>query len=106
MALDIALRLRTPPAQSLQQVVFSFNPALAISRLRVDNQPMPFTHEQGLLTVRLAEPLAPGGTVTLAVSADGIAPWPAICCCSRQAPRPAGTRRRWTSCAKNCLPDT
>ena len=72
LALDIALRLRAPPAQSLQQLVFSFNPALAVSDLRADDQPVPFAHEEGLLTVKLAEPLAPGAAVTLALSAHGV----------------------------------
>ena len=72
LALDIALRLRAPPEQPLAQLVLSFNPALAVSHLRVDNQPAPFTHERGLLTVQLAEPIAPGDAVTVAVSADGV----------------------------------
>ena len=72
LALDIALRLRAPGEQPLGQLVFSFNPALAVSKLRVDDQPAPFAHEHGLLTVTLAEPLAPGGAVTLALSAGGV----------------------------------
>ena len=72
LALDIALRLRAPPEEPLVQLVFSFNPSLAVSRLRVDDQPVPFTHEQGLLAVQLAEPLAPGDAVTVALSADGV----------------------------------
>ena len=72
LVLDIALRLRAPAERSLEQLVFSFNPGFAVSQLRVDDQPAQFAHEQGLLTVELAEPLAPGDAVTLALSAKGV----------------------------------
>ncbi|MDE0193144.1 MAG: hypothetical protein OXQ90_17460 [Gammaproteobacteria bacterium] len=72
LGLDVEMQLTAPPHAALSNLVFSFNPGLEISALRVDNEATPFSHELGLLNVELAEPLAAGSPVTLTLQADGL----------------------------------
>ena len=72
LGLDLEMQLTAPPHADLSNLVFSFNPGLEVTALRVDNEATPFTHELGLLNVELPERLAAGSPVTLAVQAEGL----------------------------------
>lgn len=72
MDLDLEMQLRAPSHADLPDLVFSFNPGLEVAALRVDDQATPFSHELGLLTVELPEPLAAGSPVTVALHAKGL----------------------------------
>ena len=72
LALDLELQLAVPPDGELGTLVFSFNPGLEISELRVDNDAMPFSHQLGLLNVELPEPLAAGASAIVRLQAAGL----------------------------------
>lgn len=71
LELDLELRVRAPDV-ALEHLVFSFNPGLALSEVTVDVGDATFRHEDGVLTVALAEPLAAGATATLSLRAAGV----------------------------------
>ena len=70
LRLELDYQLTAPAAQSLDQLVFSFNPGMTIDELRVAGEQHPFTHESGLLTVSV--PLAAGAGAELSLAARGI----------------------------------
>lgn len=71
LAIDIELALMAAGDASTSQIVFSFNPGMRISALRMEGM-AGFEHEQGLLRVRLNDPLPPGASRTLALRAEGV----------------------------------
>ena len=70
VGIDIVLRLNMH--RNLQALVFSLNPAMRITDVRVGQQGAAFRHEDGLLTVDLPAPVAAGATLTLGVVASGV----------------------------------
>lgn len=70
--LDLEMQLAAPPHADLPNLVFSFNPGLEVATIRVDDKATPFSHQLGLLTVELPEPLAAGPPVTVALQANGL----------------------------------
>ena len=71
LELDLELRVRAADV-ALEHLVFSFNPGLRLADVAVDGGDAPFQHADGLLTVHLAEPLAPGSEAVLALRAAGV----------------------------------
>lgn len=71
LSVDVEMQVRAARL-NLSTLLFSFNPALAVSELTVDGDPTPFRHEHGLLTIDLPEPLASGSGAKLALRATGI----------------------------------
>ena len=56
----------------LDELLFSLNPALEVSELLLDGDPVASTHESGLLRVALPIPLHAGQSVELAITAAGV----------------------------------
>ena len=54
------------------RLVYSFNPALEVAELRLNDTPVPFRHEEGLLIVELPEPLVGRSRAQLSWRATGI----------------------------------
>lgn len=70
LGIDIVLHLNI--RRNLHALVFSLNPAMRITDIRIANEGAAFRHEDGLLTVDLSAPVAAGDTLTLAVVASGM----------------------------------
>ena len=70
--LDLVLRIETPVDGTQSPMLFSFNPGLRISDLRLDNLATPYEHESGLLRVELPDALVGGSPTTLQVRAAGV----------------------------------
>ena len=70
LGLDLVYGLRA--VDSLDELLFSFNPGLEVAELRLDGAPVDATHDLGILRVPLPEPLAAGERVELAISAAGV----------------------------------
>ena len=71
LAIDIELALTAAGDAPISRLVFSFNPGMSVSALRMEGM-AGFEHEQGLLRVRLNDPLPPGASRTLALRAEGV----------------------------------
>ena len=67
--LDIEVQLAAPATTAL---VFSFNPGLAVTGVRLGNTEVPFLHNDGLLVVEPPPGLARDSQTTLALAASGI----------------------------------
>ena len=67
LELDYHLEVASPT----RELLFSFNPGLSVSEVRVDGTPAASTHEAGLLRIELAEPRAGGERVHLELTAAG-----------------------------------
>lgn len=67
---DVTLKLRAP--RPLKSLVFSFNPGMRVTTVRVDDVGADFTHHNGLLTVDLTTPMAAGSRAAMSVRASGI----------------------------------
>ena len=70
LALDIEATYTTPAAMP-EALVFTLNPGLAISALRIDGQDVDFTFDAGLLTIQRPPTPGPEGSSTLSVEAAG-----------------------------------
>lgn len=66
LAIDIEMAV-TAPREPADRLLFSFNPGLAISDLRVNGEPGEFTHALGLLAI----PSPEASEFTLAIRAEG-----------------------------------
>lgn len=76
---DVTATLRAPSAYDagadpldLNELVFSLNPGMRVTALRVDGAETAFTHQHGLLSVALPAPLKAGSRTELALRAAGI----------------------------------
>ena len=72
LVLDIEMRLTSPASGSLDELLFSFNPGMEVDAVRIDGEPMTFTHADGLLSVALPKPLEAGSSVVMSLDAQGI----------------------------------
>ena len=73
LAFQLAYTLRVPDAAPVEPLTFTLNPDMAVREVRLDGQATTdFEHDRGLFEVALPESVAPGQTVTLAVSAAGV----------------------------------
>ena len=70
LELDLEMRLSAPT--DLTTLVFSFNPGLVVSEVRLGNAETRFVHNDGLLVVEPPLGLAKGSEATLALVASGI----------------------------------
>ena len=70
LELDLEMRLSAPT--DLTSLVFSFNPGLVVSEVRLGNAEARFVHNDGLLVVEPPLGLAKGSETTLALVASGI----------------------------------
>jgi hypothetical protein len=71
--LDLAVRIAAPPDQALERALFSLNPGEHVERVAATGGgELEFTHEDGLLDVRLPSPLAPGEETTLEMRIAGV----------------------------------
>ena len=70
LRLELDYALTTPAMQSLDELVFSFNPGMTVDELRIGGQEQSFTHEAGLLIVPMR--LAAGASADLSIVASGI----------------------------------
>lgn len=68
--LDIEMQLAAPTDPAA--LVFSFNPGLAVTALRLGNTEVPFLHNDGLLVVEPPPGLARHSETTLALVASGV----------------------------------
>ena len=59
-------------ASDLDELVFSFNPGMHVTALRVDGAEATFTHRHGLLSVALSVPIRAGSSAELSLRAVGI----------------------------------
>ncbi len=72
LALDATLAFRAPATSPLERALWSFNPGLSVTSLTdASGRTLAFRHEAGLLEVDLPEPLAPGASTTLRLTASG-----------------------------------
>ena len=71
LAIDVEIALTAAGDAPIRQLVFSFNPGMSISALRMDGM-AGFDHQHGLLTIRLTDPLPPGASRMLALQAEGV----------------------------------
>lgn len=72
LALDLEISFRSPPQASLDRALFSLNPGLEIGGVSgPGGQQLEHTFENGLLEVKLAQPLAPAAEITLRLQAAG-----------------------------------
>ena len=72
LAMDLALTVAAPPDASLARLRFSLNPGLATSAVAVDGVPAAATHVDGILTIKLDEPLSPAAEAALSLRAGGV----------------------------------
>ena len=72
LRIELEYGLSAPTATSLTELTFSFNPAMAISELRLNGGLATYRHENGLLIVEPSAPLAAGEQATLAIVAAGV----------------------------------
>ena len=76
VGIDLALHLRAH--REIRTLVFSFNPAMRVAKLRPSSEghaaieSVAFRHEDGLLVVDVAKPLAAGETLVLELGASGV----------------------------------
>ena len=70
LELDLEMHLVAPTDSAA--LVFSFNPGLAVTEVRLGNADVPFRHNDGLLTVEPPQGLAQHAKTTLALVASGI----------------------------------
>lgn len=70
LRLDATLRVRTEAQQDA--LVFRFNPGMEIAHVRAGGDTLEHRHENGLLDVRLARPLAAGDAMELSLLATGV----------------------------------
>ena len=70
LELDLEMRLTAPT--DLTTLVFSFNPGLGVTAVRLGNAEVPFMHHDGLLVVEPPQGLAPDSRITLALVASGV----------------------------------
>ena len=70
LGLDLELRLSVPA--DLTALVFSFNPGLAVTQVRLGDTEAPFVHHDGLLVVEPLQGVAQETKTTLALVASGI----------------------------------
>ena len=70
LGLKLVYGLTAP--ERLDELVFSFNPGLEVSELRLDGVSAASSHEAGLLRVALPTPLQPGDRVELQIAAAGV----------------------------------
>ncbi|NJN64890.1 MAG: hypothetical protein HC882_08405 [Acidobacteria bacterium] len=66
------LEAKAPNSSSLSRALFTLNPGMAVSAVRVGGASASFTHEDGLLDIALPRPFAPGEVFTIEVEADGV----------------------------------
>ena len=72
LEMELDLRFRPRGDTSLDQAIFTLNPGLEVGAVHGDSgQALNYTHENGLLSVRLAPSLAPGEERTVGVSISG-----------------------------------
>ncbi|MDX1387809.1 MAG: hypothetical protein R3344_01370 [Acidobacteriota bacterium] len=72
LSLDLTLRITTPPGTPLDTALFSLNPGIEVERVATtDGGDLEFTHENGLLDVRLPGTLQPSDEIALHVLAQG-----------------------------------
>ena len=71
LRLDLDMEVSARQA-ALSKLVFSFNPGLEVTKLRLDGEETPFHHEQGLLAVQPVEPLVPNTPAKLTLRAAGV----------------------------------
>lgn len=79
LSVDVTATLRTLSADDegtdpndLDELVFSLNPGMRVTALRVDGVETAFTHQHGLLSVALPAPLTAGSRAELALRTVGI----------------------------------
>lgn len=72
MQIEAELNLGAQSDVALRDVVFSLNPGLSISDLKVNGADTPFVHEAGLLTLESPEELRSGSEIVLGVVANGL----------------------------------
>ncbi len=72
LGLDIEMRLTSPADRPLDELLFTFNPGMQVDAVRIDGEPMAFTHADGLLAVALPRPLAAGSSAAMSLSARGV----------------------------------
>ena len=79
LSVDVTATLRAPSAydegdgsNDVNELVFSLNPGMRVTALRVDGAEAAFTHQHGLLSVALPAPLSAGSRTNLALRAGGI----------------------------------
>ena len=84
LELDVTMILRTPRPheggdrggpRELTALVFSLNPGLRVTALRLDGAETGFTHRHGLLSVALATPMKAGSRAALSLRAVGVPDW-------------------------------
>jgi hypothetical protein len=70
--MELSLRIRPRGETALDQAVFTLNPGLEVGPISdADGRSLEHTHESGLLTVRLQEPLQAGDERTLDLTVSG-----------------------------------
>ncbi|MCZ6508743.1 MAG: hypothetical protein O7A04_11955, partial [Acidobacteria bacterium] len=69
--LDLQIRLQAPEDQSLDTLLFAFNPGLRVESVSVGGAEVDWTHALGLLEISLARPLQAGGSATLNLVSRG-----------------------------------
>ena len=70
--LGIELAIHLKAHRDLRTLVFSLNPAMRIADLRVSGEGAAFRHDDGLLVIDMAAPLAAGETLVLDLGARGV----------------------------------
>ena len=69
--LEIDVRMSVAKPAGMTRLVFSLNPGMRIDRLAIGAEPVPFTHDDGLLIVDVLRALA-NDSATLALRAAGV----------------------------------
>jgi ABC-type transport system involved in multi-copper enzyme maturation permease subunit len=71
--LDLDLRVRTPSGSPrVEQLIFTFNPGLAVQSVSVDGVAAPWTHASGLLKISPSRPLMKDAEMVIALAASGL----------------------------------
>jgi hypothetical protein len=71
VSLDLQLQVAAPPDRPLDTLLFTLNPEVAVEQVSANGENAPWTHENGLLEVRMSAPMAAGAVSTLHVTASG-----------------------------------
>lgn len=72
LSIDVALRFAAPAAAPLRQALFTLNPGYSVDKVTAEQgAALPYRFEQGLLSIELPQPLAPGQELTLRLTASG-----------------------------------
>jgi|TARA_B100000315_G_scaffold260913_1_gene327248 hypothetical protein len=72
ISMELDLEIQAPLNQTLSTLLFTFNPGLAVTGVRLPGTDVSWLHEDGLLEITPDQPLTAGSKTTVSLKASGI----------------------------------